>query len=149
MSLDGTQVLRTIDPGDGTLFRTAAGGHRTIEVEGGSTLNVGGFTQMALVKVVTEGISSFLNIASSSTTDALIIGDGSLPASPPASSAPPARERSHLPPWFPSPVPSACSSPEPSACSDVAVGEHQEEKNKTPCIRTSSRFLNGTLSNSP
>jgi hypothetical protein len=40
MALDGTQFLRPIDPGDGTLFRTAAFGKGSIEVAATSTLNV-------------------------------------------------------------------------------------------------------------
>jgi len=52
MALDGTQASRPIDPGDGTLFRTAAAGKGEILVDSDATLNVGSF---ALTKKITLG----------------------------------------------------------------------------------------------
>ncbi len=49
MALDGSQASRPIDPGNGTLFRTAASGKGNVQVDAGATLSVAGFSQVGTV----------------------------------------------------------------------------------------------------
>lgn len=93
-ALDGADMIKPIDDGTGNLFVTAVNAKGSIQVDNGATLNVGNFTETALVAVGTGGTPAFLNIAASSDTDALVIGDGSVvtlgvpvPALPPFAGA--------------------------------------------------------------
>ncbi len=77
-AMDGADYIKPIDDGTGNLFVTPVGGKGSILVDNGTTLNVGSFTDTALVTVGTGGAPAFLNIENSSTTDALVINAGSV-----------------------------------------------------------------------
>src|SRR5205085_8732530 len=67
-ALDGTQYVRPIDPGDGTLFRTAVTSKGAIDLLAGTTLNVGGFSLIGNIGMAAGGTS--LNVTSAGANDA-------------------------------------------------------------------------------
>ncbi|MDZ7618270.1 MAG: hypothetical protein U1E05_14790, partial [Patescibacteria group bacterium] len=72
MALDGTQFFRPIDPGDGTLFRTAVYGKGDIQVDAGATLNVAKITatnQLALAAAGLGGIARVTGGTHGNTSD--------------------------------------------------------------------------------
>lgn len=77
-ALDGADMIKPIDDGTGNLFVTAINTKGNILIDSGATLNAGSITNTALVTVGTGGTPAFLNLASSSDMDSLVIGDGSV-----------------------------------------------------------------------
>ena len=69
-ALDGSLYLRPIDPGDGSLFRTATGGKGKIVVDPGALLKVGGFSLMSNVTINGGStVESALKLTGAGTSD--------------------------------------------------------------------------------
>jgi hypothetical protein len=82
MALDGGAAFRPIDPGDGTLFRTAFAGKGSVQVDADATLNVQGFTNMSSVTFNGGFSSGFANLyvaTSNSDTDHMALTGFVLP----------------------------------------------------------------------
>ncbi len=75
-ALDGADMIKPIDDGTGNLFVTPVGGKGVIQVNAGSVLNVGGFTQTK--NVLLNGNAATVNVtaAGASDTDAVTLAAG-------------------------------------------------------------------------
>ncbi|HOD80296.1 MAG: Alpha-agarase precursor [Planctomycetes bacterium ADurb.Bin126] len=77
-ALDGSQYFRPIDPGDGTLFRTANYGKGNIQLDAGASLTVQSVTGINQVTVAAGGTSFRLTGAAPSSVDSIAVtGTGS------------------------------------------------------------------------
>jgi autotransporter-associated beta strand protein len=69
-ALDGSVYQRPIDPGDGSLFRTAVGGSGDIQVDADATLNVGGFTLIKNLNITASPAGTTLKVTAAGTSAA-------------------------------------------------------------------------------
>jgi autotransporter-associated beta strand protein len=72
-ALDGTQYLRPIDPGDGSLFRTNLSAKGTIQVDSAATLTVNGFTQTSALTLAGGAGTATVNLAAALVSDADLV----------------------------------------------------------------------------
>ena len=68
-ALDGAGYLRPIDPGNGSLFRTAQGGSGTVQVDAGATLAAGGINLTGLLSLGAAATGGTFTTNTTGTTD--------------------------------------------------------------------------------
>lgn len=68
-ALDGTQYLRAIDPGDGSLFRTPITDKGNVTIEGGATLSAAGITKTKALTFNSTITPALMNITGTAASD--------------------------------------------------------------------------------